>query len=61
MLAGLAGLYGLYLLYLGVQPLMKVPKEKSTTYFVISLLAMVVVSLLVGLAVGLITGVGNRW
>ena len=57
----LAGLYGLYLLYLGVQPLMKVPKEKSTTYFVISLLAMVVVSLLVGLAVGLITGVGNRW
>lgn len=43
-LASLAGLYGLYLLYTGLQPLMKVPADKQTLYFVVSLVATVVVS-----------------
>jgi hypothetical protein len=41
-LAGLAGLYGLYLLYLGLKPMMKTPTEKQTSYFVVSLLVMIV-------------------
>jgi len=41
--AGLAGLYGLYLLYIGLQPMMKVSAEKQTTYFVVSLIVMLVV------------------
>jgi hypothetical protein len=44
----LAGLYGLYLLYLGMQPMMKTPQEKLTSYFVVSLLVMIVVSIVVG-------------
>ncbi|MDR2811192.1 MAG: YIP1 family protein [Tannerellaceae bacterium] len=44
-LASLAGgLYSLYLLYIGLQPMMKVPADRQTTYFVISLIATVVVS-----------------
>jgi hypothetical protein len=43
-LASLAGLYGLYLLYIGLQPMMKVPAEKQTGYFVVSLLVMIAVS-----------------
>lgn len=47
-LATLAGLYGLYLLYLGIEPMMKTPKDKVTTYFIVSLLVMIVVSIVVG-------------
>ena len=43
-LALLAGLYGLYLLYIGLQPMMKAPAEKQTTYFVVSLIVTVVVA-----------------
>ena len=43
-LASLCGLYSLYLLYIGLQPMMKVPAEKSTGYFVVSLIVMVVVA-----------------
>ena len=43
-LALIAGLYGLYLLYIGLAPMMKVPNEKQTAYFVVSLLVMIVVS-----------------
>jgi hypothetical protein len=43
-LASLAGLYGLYLLYIGLQPMMKVPADKQTSYFVVSLIATIVVS-----------------
>ena len=42
-IALLAGLYGLYLLYIGLQPMMKVPSEKQTAYFIVSLIVMVVV------------------
>jgi hypothetical protein len=43
-LASLAGLYGLYLLYIGLQPMMKAPADKQTSYFVVSLIATIVVS-----------------
>jgi hypothetical protein len=39
----IAGLYSLYLVYLGLQPLMKTPEDKVTTYFVVSLVVLVVV------------------
>jgi len=39
----LAGLYSLYLLYLGFKPMMKTPDDKLITYFVVSLVVMVVV------------------
>lgn len=47
-LAFIAGLYSLYLLYIGLQPMMKTPQEKVTTYFVVSLLVMIAVSIVVG-------------
>jgi len=43
-LAMLAGLYGLYILYLGMKPMMEVPAEKNTVYFVVSLIATIVVT-----------------
>ena len=43
-LASLAGLYGLYLLYIGLQPMMKAPSDKQTSYFVVSLIATVAVA-----------------
>lgn len=42
-LSTLAGIYGLYLLYLGIQPLMKSTNEKILSYFIVSLIAMVLV------------------
>jgi hypothetical protein len=42
-LAGLIGLYSFYLLYIGLQPMMKQPEEKTVSYFVVSLIAMLVV------------------
>jgi hypothetical protein len=43
-LASLAGLYGLYLLYIGLQPMMKAPADRQTSYFVVSLIASIAVS-----------------
>jgi len=43
-LAMLAGLYGLYLLYLGMKPMMGAPDEKNTVYFIVSLVATIVVT-----------------
>jgi len=37
-LGSLVGLYGLYLLYIGLPPMMKTPQEKTTGYFVVSLI-----------------------
>jgi len=42
-LGSLIGLYGLYLLYVGLPPLMKTPAEKSTAYFVVSLICIIAV------------------
>ena len=55
-LASLAGLYGLYLLYIGMQPLMKSPEDKTTVYFVVSLLTMIVVYAVLGVVLGIILG-----
>lgn len=46
-LATLAGIYGLYLLYIGLKPMMKTPDDKVTTYFIISLLVMIVATFVV--------------
>jgi hypothetical protein len=53
-LAILAGLYGLYILYLGIQPLMKAPADKNTGYFVVSLIAVIVVSAVISAVLGAI-------
>ncbi|MBN2275093.1 MAG: YIP1 family protein [Bacteroidales bacterium] len=39
----LAGIYSLYILYLGFKPLMKTPDDKVTTYFIVSLVVLIVV------------------
>lgn len=41
-LTTLAGLYGLYLLYIGLQPMKKTPDDKKTTYFVVSLIVVII-------------------
>ena len=41
-LALIASLYSLYMLYIGLQPMMKAPAEKQTSYFIVSLLVMIV-------------------
>ena len=63
LIASLGGLYGLYLLYIGLQPMMKVPNEKQTTYFVVSLITMAVVWVVLGmiLAAILIPKMGVRF
>ena len=53
-LASLAGIYGLYLLYIGLKPLMNSPEDKTTVYFVISLLAMIVVYSVLGFVLGMV-------
>ena len=54
-LASLVGLYGIYLLYIGLQPLMKSPEDKTIVYFLISLLAMIVVYSVLLFVVGIVT------
>jgi hypothetical protein len=44
----LLGLYGLYLLFLGMPVLMKTPEDKHVPYFVIVLIASIVIWVLVG-------------
>jgi hypothetical protein len=62
MLSSIAGLYGLYLLYIGLQPMMKVAAEKQTTYFVVSLLVMIVVSFaLSAILAGVLIGSAYRF
>jgi hypothetical protein len=41
----IAGIYSLYLLYLGLTPLMKAPEDKAMTYFILSLVVLIVVLL----------------
>lgn len=45
----LVGLYGLYLLYLGLPKLKKTPADQVTTYFIVSLIAMIVASFVVSM------------
>lgn len=50
--AALCGLYGLYLLYLGLAPMMSTPEEKNSTYFIVSLLCVIVVSAILSTVMG---------
>lgn len=45
----IAGLYGLYLLYLGLPVMMQTPGEKHTSYFVVSLIVMIVASIVLSM------------
>ena len=53
-LYSLSGLYGLYILYLGMQPMMKAPAEKNTSYFIVSLIAAIVVTVILMTVLGAI-------
>ncbi len=53
-LVTIAGLYGLYLLYIGLQPLMKCTDDKKTSYFVVSIIAVIVVYAVLGAIFGAI-------
>lgn len=56
----LASLYGLYVLYLGfATPMMNTPKDKVMTYLVVSIVAVVVLSVVVGLILGAVFAVGG--
>jgi len=57
----LGGLYGLYLLYLGLTPMMKTSEEKKNTYFIVSLLCVVVVSVLVSALLGALIVSSSRF
>ncbi len=60
-LAGLCSIYSLVLLYFGMKPMMKVAAEKLTGYFVVSLLAMILASFVLGMVlVSIIIGGGAR-
>jgi Yip1 domain len=48
---GLAGLYGLYLLYIGLPKLKKTPQDKQVSYFVVSLVTIIVVYIVIGFIV----------
>ena len=58
-LIALAGaIYGIYLLYLGLPHTMKAPPERSVGYTVVVFLIALVLSWVIGAAVGLVTGAG---
>lgn len=57
----LGGLYSLYILYLGFKPMTNVSDDKSTSYFVVSLLVIVGVYVIIGLILtGIIGMLGFR-
>lgn len=51
-LALIAGLYGLYILYTGLQPMMQSPTEKTSVYFIVSLVCVIVVSAILSAVLG---------
>ena len=48
----LGGLYSLYLLYIGFQPMTNVSEQRKTSYFMVSLIAIIVVSAVLFAALG---------
>ena len=50
---GILGLYGLYLLFLGLPVLMKTPQDKLVPYFVVILIAAIVVHVVIGVLASL--------
>jgi len=55
LLAIIAGIYGLYLLYLGLPKLMKSPPQKTAGYFVVSIIAAILVNIVIGFVIASIT------
>ncbi len=53
----LGGLYSLYILYIGFKPMTNVSDEKSTSYFIVSLLVIVGVYIIIGIILAGIIGV----
>ncbi len=53
----LGGLYSLYILYIGFKPMTNVSDEKSTSYFIVSLLVIVGVYVIIGMILAGIIGV----
>ncbi|MDQ2860771.1 MAG: YIP1 family protein [Pseudomonadota bacterium] len=54
-LAIIAAFYGLYTLYVGLPKLMKSPPEKTAGYFVVTLIAAIVVNMIIGWIIFLMT------
>ncbi len=52
----LGGGYSIYLLYLGLPTMMQCPADKAVGYTVVTLIAAIVLSLIIGVAVSFITG-----
>ncbi len=53
----LGGLYSLYILYIGFKPMTNVSDEKSSSYFIVSLLVIVGVYIVIGVILAGIVGV----
>lgn len=53
------GLYGLYLAYLGLTPVMKTPPEKVVPYLIVVILVSIVVWVAIGLVTSAIIGMGH--
>lgn len=53
----LGGLYSLYILYIGFKPMTNVSDEKSTSYFIVSLLVIVGIYVIIGIIFAGIIGV----
>jgi len=53
-----AGIYGIYLLYLGLPSTMKCPPEKAGGYTAVTIIAVIVLSIVVGIVMTSIFGVG---
>jgi hypothetical protein len=51
-LVGLASLYSLFLMYMGMQKIKDVPKDKMVGYFVVTIIAAIVVYFVIGIIVG---------
>jgi hypothetical protein len=54
-LALVASLYGFYLLWLGMPKLMKSPPEKTAGYFVVTIIAAILVYIVIGAIIGAVT------
>ena len=48
-IGALAGIYGLYLLYIGMPKMKKTPADKHVSYFVVSLIVLIVIYFIIGL------------
>ena len=53
----LGGLYSLYILYIGFKPMTNVSDEKSSSYFIVSLLVIVAVYVIIGIILAGIIGI----